>query len=56
LTLYVLLGGADFGAGIWEVNLAFQASEKERTQLQRAIGPVWDCRTPPDFSGIQTIN
>lgn len=42
LTLYVLLGGADFGAGIWEVNLAFQASEKERSLLQRAIGPVWE--------------
>lgn len=42
LTLYVLLGGADFGAGIWEVNLAFQASEKERALLQRAIGPVWE--------------
>ncbi len=42
LTLYVLLGGADFGAGIWEVNLAFQAPEKERSLLQRAIGPVWE--------------
>lgn len=42
LTLYVVLGGADFGAGIWEVNLAFQAPEKERLLLQRAIGPVWE--------------
>jgi cytochrome d ubiquinol oxidase subunit II len=42
LTLYVLLGGADFGAGIWEVNLAFQASEKERSLMHRAIGPVWE--------------
>jgi cytochrome d ubiquinol oxidase subunit II len=42
LTLYVLLGGADFGAGIWEVNLAFQAREKERLLLRRAIGPVWE--------------
>lgn len=42
LVLYVLFGGADFGAGIWEVNLAFQASEKERGLLHRAIGPVWE--------------
>lgn len=42
LTLYVLLGGADFGAGIWEVNTAFQASEKERALIYRAIGPVWE--------------
>lgn len=42
LTLYVLLGGADFGAGIWEVNLAFAAAEKERSLLHRAIGPVWE--------------
>ncbi|GIW95160.1 MAG: cytochrome D ubiquinol oxidase subunit II [Pirellulaceae bacterium] len=42
LALYVLLGGADFGAGIWEVNLAFQTSEKERLLLHRALGPVWE--------------
>lgn len=42
LTLYVLLGGADFGAGIWEVNTALQASDDERALLYRAIGPVWE--------------
>jgi cytochrome d ubiquinol oxidase subunit II len=42
LALYVLLGGADFGAGIWEVNLAFQATPRERLFLQRALGPVWE--------------
>ncbi len=42
LNLYVVLGGADFGAGIWEVNTAFQASKKERSLLYTAIGPVWE--------------
>lgn len=42
LTFYVLFGGADFGAGIWEVNTALLSSEKERALLYRAIGPVWE--------------
>lgn len=42
LTLYILLGGADFGAGIWEFNTALQASEKERALIYRAVGPVWE--------------
>jgi cytochrome d ubiquinol oxidase subunit II len=42
LTFYVLFGGADFGAGIWEVNTALLSSEKERELLYRAIGPVWE--------------
>ncbi len=42
LTLYALLGGADFGAGVWEFNSAFQTSDKERALLQRAVGPVWE--------------
>ncbi|MEM7231374.1 MAG: cytochrome d ubiquinol oxidase subunit II [Planctomycetota bacterium] len=42
LTLYVIFGGADFGAGVWELNSALQASEKERRLIYRAIGPVWE--------------
>lgn len=42
LTLYALLGGADFGAGIWEFNTAFSATDRERALLYRAIGPVWE--------------
>jgi cytochrome d ubiquinol oxidase subunit II len=42
LTLYALLGGADFGAGVWECNTVLQASEKERALIYRAIGPVWE--------------
>ena len=42
ITLYAVLGGADFGAGVWEFNTALQASERERALIYRAIGPVWE--------------
>ena len=42
LTLYAVLGGADFGAGIWEFHTAFSADERERRAIFRAIGPVWE--------------
>jgi cytochrome d ubiquinol oxidase subunit II len=42
LTMYALFAGADFGAGVWEVNMALQASDKERALLFGAIGPVWE--------------
>lgn len=42
LTLYAILGGADFGAGIWEFTTALQATEHERRHIYKAIGPVWE--------------
>jgi cytochrome d ubiquinol oxidase subunit II len=42
LTLYALLGGADFGAGVWEFNTALQATEKEQRLIYGAMGPVWE--------------
>jgi len=42
LTVYALFAGADFGAGIWEVNTAWQATPEERKLLFSAIGPVWE--------------
>lgn len=42
LTLYAVLGGADFGAGIWEFNTVLLAPEKERKLIYGAIGPVWE--------------
>lgn len=42
LTLYALLGGADFGAGVWEFTTALQSSEHERQHIYKAIGPVWE--------------
>lgn len=42
LTLYAILGGADFGAGIWEFTTALQATDRERRHIYKAIGPVWE--------------
>jgi len=42
LTLYAVLGGADFGAGVWEFNTAMLATPKERKLIYHAIGPVWE--------------
>ncbi len=42
LTLYALLGGADFGGGVWEFNTVLLSPEEERRLIYRAIGPVWE--------------
>jgi cytochrome d ubiquinol oxidase subunit II len=42
VTLYALMGGADFGAGVWEFNTALRSPERERALIYRAIGPVWE--------------
>jgi cytochrome d ubiquinol oxidase subunit II len=43
LTAYVLFGGADFGAGVWDL-LAGRAvpGEPRRRLIEHAIGPVWE--------------
>lgn len=40
IVMYVLLGGADFGAGILE--LFSSRSEKQVEVVNRAIGPIWE--------------
>lgn len=42
LTLYAILGGADFGAGVWEFTTALQSTDHERQHIYKAIGPVWE--------------
>lgn len=42
LTLYAILGGADFGAGVWEFTTVLQATDRERQHIYKAIGPVWE--------------
>lgn len=42
LTLYTLLAGADFGAGVWEFNTRLRAPRQQRAMIYRAIGPVWE--------------
>lgn len=40
--LYLLLGGADFGAGIIELVSKRENRNKTRRTMYRAIGPVWE--------------
>ncbi|OAQ39908.1 cytochrome D ubiquinol oxidase subunit II [Pedobacter psychrophilus] len=42
ILLYLLLGGADFGAGIIELFTSDPNKSKIRKTMYRAIGPVWE--------------
>ncbi len=42
LILYALLGGADFGGGIWDLLAAGPRKAAQRTLIERAIGPIWE--------------
>jgi cytochrome d ubiquinol oxidase subunit II len=42
ILLYVVLGGADFGAGIIELFTSEKNKNRTRATLYRAIGPIWE--------------
>ena len=42
LAAYVVLGGADFGAGLWYVLLPGDERRKLRDHTYHAMGPVWE--------------
>ncbi|MFN8333995.1 MAG: cytochrome d ubiquinol oxidase subunit II [Cyclobacteriaceae bacterium] len=42
ILLYVVLGGADFGAGIIELFTSEKNKDHTRETLYRAIGPIWE--------------
>jgi len=42
ILLYILLGGADFGAGIIELITSDKNKQYTRTTMYQAIGPVWE--------------
>lgn len=42
ILLYLLLGGADFGAGILELFTTLPNRKRTRRTLYRAIGPIWE--------------
>jgi cytochrome bd ubiquinol oxidase subunit II len=42
LTAYVLLGGADFGGGVWDLLASGPRREQQRRLVHEAIGPVWE--------------
>jgi cytochrome bd ubiquinol oxidase subunit II len=42
LAAYVVLGGADFGAGFWELTARGEDQEAIREHTHRAMAPVWE--------------
>ncbi|MCF3111724.1 cytochrome d ubiquinol oxidase subunit II [Niabella sp. CC-SYL272] len=42
ILLYVLMGGADFGAGILEFLSTRKSKDQTRKVMYRAIGPIWE--------------
>jgi cytochrome d ubiquinol oxidase subunit II len=66
--LYALMGGADFGGGMWDLLAAGPRAVRQRKAIARAIGPIWEANHvwlilvivllftgfPPAFAGIMT--
>jgi cytochrome bd ubiquinol oxidase subunit II len=42
LVSYVLLAGADFGGGIWDLLASGPRRREQRALVERAIGPIWE--------------
>jgi cytochrome d ubiquinol oxidase subunit II len=42
LTAYALLGGADFGGGVWDLLATGPRAKAQRSAISRAMGPVWE--------------
>lgn len=42
LTFYVLLGGADYGAGVWSLLATGPRASAQREAIAKAIGPIWE--------------
>src|SRR5207245_11319746 len=42
LNAYALLGGADFGGGVWDLLARGPRRERQRHLIAEAIGPVWE--------------
>jgi cytochrome bd ubiquinol oxidase subunit II len=68
LTFYALLGGADFGGGVWDLFASGPRKQAQRELIAEAIGPVWEANHvwlilvvvllftafPPAFAAIAT--
>jgi cytochrome d ubiquinol oxidase subunit II len=42
LNAYVLLGGADFGGGVWDLLASGPRRQEQRALIAKAIGPIWE--------------
>ena len=68
LVLYALLGGADYGGGVWDLFAFGLRAREQRGLIAKAIGPVWEANHvwlilvlvilftafPPAFAAIAT--
>src|SRR5437870_2636354 len=68
LTIYALSGGADFGAGVWDLFAHGPRAKAQRALIANAIGPIWEANNvwlvlvvvvlftafPPAFAAIST--
>jgi cytochrome d ubiquinol oxidase subunit II len=68
LVLYALLGGADYGGGVWDLFAFGKRAREQRMLIAEAIGPVWEANHvwlilvivilftafPPAFAAIAT--
>ena len=68
LTFYALLGGADFGGGVWDLLASGPRKREQRELIAEAIGPIWEANHvwlilvvvllfttfPPAFAEIST--
>ena len=42
LVLYALLGGADYGGGVWDLLASGPRKDGQRALVEHAIGPIWE--------------
>ncbi|HET7637501.1 MAG TPA: cytochrome d ubiquinol oxidase subunit II, partial [Ktedonobacteraceae bacterium] len=42
LITYAVLGGADFGGGIWDFFASGPQAERQRRLIGQTLGPVWE--------------
>ena len=68
LVLYALLGGADYGGGVWDLFAFGKRAQQQRKLIADAIGPVWEANHvwiillivvlftafPPAFAAVAT--
>src|SRR6266853_6789357 len=68
LIIYALLGGADYGGGVWDMFAFGRSAPAQRALIAQAIGPVWEANhvwlihvivvlftaIPPAFAAIST--
>ncbi len=68
LILYALMGGADFGGGMWDLLARGPRAKRQKEAIAEAIGPIWEANHvwlilvivvlftafPPAFSAMMT--